>query len=712
MGGWRRAAALVALLAAGVAEGEDLSGRVLFSYQKFDTDVFRTDGFHQTYELRLQRFLVPTLQYRLSFRGERNDGTADFGEGERVKNTFSQLQPGAELFYTLPRLQVQGTYDLLKSTSSNGILAGSERKLERGVGRLFWTPDAFPALTLQAEKRSDSDRGGGISKEETIVFGALDYSWKALKAGASQRYDRVDDGGVGFARRSQESQGHLAYESSFWNHRVNATASALGSTTTLDERATVGGTVLVPTRVAVAQASNAVDDTPLDGRDRPLVPNAALNDGNLNASAGIDIGPGGTVYQNIGVDLQRVVGIDELRIHVRDASGQLVPLGGSVRWDVFTSGDGLTWSPIAGGARTFFNVPLSRYEVTFTSGPSRFFKVVGFFLNSVEARVTEIEAWYHTEVVSGAPKRTRIRLGSASANVTARPIEEVALTYFGLFNSVSQSSTDRPAFTMNDADQVVSLEVTPLRRFHLTGRYERRSMTQSGDYSQTYRAVTGILRYAMNARLDLSLEGTKTDEDNAGILSSTRGLTLHTFFRLLPTLDVSLDAGQQDQTFTTGQPNAHRTFLSGVSIAQLTRALKVTLQASLQRTRYDAGSDDAALPPGSRDERYNAEVFFRPSQQLALSSRFGWARGDAVSGLTQRYHLEWYPLPGGALSIGGQYDEDIDPYSQRTSRRVLVDPRWTINRHAVLNLSYSLLEVSGTPSSRTKIFYTNLTLTF
>lgn len=703
-------AALARILAAGRAHAGDLAGRAILSYQKLDTDVFRTDGFHQTYDLRLQRFVLPTLQVRASFRGERNDGHAAFGETE-MTNAFWQMQPGGEILYLLPKLQVQATWDLFRSGSSNGLVAGSQRRLERSVGRLSWRPDDLPALTLQAERRGSSDQASELAITETLLYGGLDWSWKGLRASETNRYTSLRDGRVGFSRESLETQGQLAWDGATWNGRLAASASVLGSWTRLDESATGSTGALVPTQVPVTTAGNAIDDTPLDGRDRPLVENPALKDGNLEASAGISIGPDGELYQNVGVDLTRVVALDELRIHVRSASGELVPLGGPVRWDVYVSGDGVTWRPLPGGARTAFEVPLSRYEVSFPSTASRWFKVVGFGLNSVDTRITEVEAYYHTALESEETRRTSIRLANASAAVSARPFDALLLTYHALFNSVSQEPEGKVGISTRDSDQIVSAEVFPWRRLSFLARYEARSLSQSSDLTQRYRAVTGILRYAMGRSLDVSLEALSTDEDNAGIESRTTGLTLHTYARLLPTLEVSADVGSQRQRFEADGRSADRLFVSGVSIAQLTTTLKLTLQATIQRSRF-AQPADLEPQPDARDERTAAELFFRPSQQLALTARFGYARGERVSGATQRYRVEWFPFPGGSLSLGGTYDQDVEPASQRRSKRVMLTPRWTVNRHAVLDLNYALLEVTGFPSTSTKILSTNLTLTF
>jgi phage shock protein A len=158
------------------------------------------------------------------------------------------------------------------------------------------------------------------------------------------------------------------------------------------------------------------DDTPLDSRDSPPIGEPKLVDGDLAGRVPINVGPTGLLYQNLIADMGRVVALDMLRVTIRDSSGNLVPTAGLVRWDVFTSVDGLDWIRMPTGAQTNFVFALSAYDVTFEKTSARFFKVVSFGTNSTDAFVTELQAFFHTQIARGETRRTDQRIVSANLN--------------------------------------------------------------------------------------------------------------------------------------------------------------------------------------------------------------------------------------------------------------------------------------------------------
>ncbi|MFZ0110460.1 MAG: hypothetical protein WAL01_13310 [Pseudolabrys sp.] len=146
-----RARALVAIALAFVAVAsarksaaqQDLFGRAIWSYQTVDSSALATNSFHQTYDLRLERVLTDTFRFRLSFRGEANDGTSSFDETGSQQTQFRQYQPGAEVNYVLPTIQFKGNYDDIRTTAETGDLA-DDRRLRRLYGVLTFRPDECP----------------------------------------------------------------------------------------------------------------------------------------------------------------------------------------------------------------------------------------------------------------------------------------------------------------------------------------------------------------------------------------------------------------------------------------------------------------------------------------------------------------------------------------------------------------------------------------
>ena len=705
---------LAGLLAAAACAAQDLTGDAILSYQRFDSNMFESSLFHQTYDLRLAEMLSDPCQFRLFFRGEDSQGTSN-ATGLRAHPRLRQLQPVGELYYFLPDLQFESRYELIDTRTSSGLGTQDTRRVDRLTAQLDWHPDRLPGLTLQGERRGNRDDQLNLDQTETRLQGGVDYAFHGLKLLEVNRLATLDDGQAVFARRSVETQGEVSYDDSFFNGRATVSGSYSATWTRLDERAEAGQAVSIPTAVPIVVASTSIDDTPLDDRDHPLLPTPALVDGNLRDSAGISIGPDAGSYRNIGMDLGRVVTLDSFRIDVRDSGGNPVPAGGSVIWNVYVSTDGLSWTPVTGGAATAFNATLSLYEVTIAPAASRYFKVINFGVNSTDTQVTEIEAFFHTAFAPHENRRTNVLLTTGTASLLGRPVDPVTVTYYGLFNSVRQTIEGEPRLTTNDSDQIFSAIADPARFLNLTLRYEQRALSQTGGYRQTFDTYSGVARFAVLETVTTSLEATRILEDDAGQRSVTNGLTLRNFTRLLPALSLSFDVGRQRQEFTTQSRTTDQTLFDAVAIAELTTDLRLTLNATYTRNRNVLEGPlvpaDQGVPP-ARDERYEAELFYRPSRQLGLAARVGYVSSDQASGVVQYYRIEWFPFPGGTLSLGGTYDQDVDAYAGVTSRRLILSPRWTLNPHAILDLTYTRLVQTGTTSARTNTFLAAMTVTF
>ena len=707
------------LTVAGPARGQRLfTGRAIFSYQVFGSENLDSRNFHQIYDVDYQRNVTEPFRLHLSFRGEGTNGSQE-ASGFQSSNSLWQLRPLGELTYSLPALTLRGRYELFQTRASFDSKA-DRQQTERIRADLAWNPEDLPALTLYGQRRKDVDHQAGLDQREDQAFQSLRYVWRGLTLGDLATYSDFTIGGTGFNRKTATLQGQLRYENSLEGGRLSVNGGATGGGTRIDESGGPGTSVNVPTQVPITAALYARDDTPLDSRDNPLIPAPRLIDGDLARGAGIVVGgQDALTYQNIAVDLGRVAPLDTLRVYVRDTAGSPVPFGGLVRWDVFTSGEGLDWTPMKGGAQSRFVGALSAYEITFVKTSSRFFKVVSFGTVSVEAVVTEIQAFFHTEFSqSTKTRRTDLRFVTADLNVSGRPTQWLTLRYSGLFNDFKTAQPDRPEFNTRDTDHVASLEVQPSRPLNVTVRYEKRSFTSEGTTPQTLDGYWGIVRYAPDRNLSSSLEANRTTEHGTVELSADT-LRLSQYIRLFRAVELTADGGLAREEFPLQSLSDRRLFANAVSYIQLTRAIRLTLAVNYQRTRF-SGEGSLALPaPETTDSRYYGEVFFRPSSQLLLSGRLGYVTSAFFSGTTKTYRVEWYPFAQGTIRIGTVYDEDIETNATyRRFRRVQFLPQWLINRDMTLGVNYNYLTlldrgtgVGPAVESKTKQLYVTLSWT-
>jgi hypothetical protein len=711
-----RALALLGALAVAAApvRAGDLGGRIVLSWQSYTSGDLESDGLHQLYDLRLNQAVTDTLHLRFTFRGE-DDGSGSTLLGERRTSDARQVQPGFRLLYSVGALQLQGDWDRLSSRFSNSDGPDSDRTQDRLRVRLTYRPENLPGLTVEGTRRRGLDVANALDLTETRSTVRLDYAWRGIQAAAAHQTFDFEDAAAGYDRRSRELQGNLGYSGNFWGDRVSVQANAFTSRGRIDLRALGGGPTEVPNPVAVAVARQSIDDTPEDGRDRPPAVNPLLIDGDFVHAAGAPLGPDAPAFLNLVYDFGRFAQVDELRVVARDPSGNPLLTGGPVSWDLYDSRDGVLWEPVTSGVSNRFDAGDSYWSVRFPRRTTRYLKVVSFFVDTVPAEVTEILAFFTTQLVPGGALAGDQTLTSGSGTVSYRPQRTVTLTWTGLINDSELSPDLSQESSTRDRDQRLSALWQPVRwgNLELQRQWRRASSTIGGEsLDQDLDAWTGIARLTANRNLVSTFQYDHTEEDVVGGTVRTDRYYLHTLARFWETLEINFDVGRESQDDLASGYSIDSPTVAASVRARLTRTLQWTATASRQENRLSG-----TLPPGtvlrSDDDRWWSELFWQPSGQLGLGVRLGRATGGGRSGTLQSYRFQWQPFPYGALRLGATYDQDLDPALDRRSRRLILTPSWTINRHMILNFNYSLLSSSlGDTSADTETYFVALTTTF
>ena len=710
------AVALAAVLVTAVAAAQPVvAGRAIWSYVAVDDDSGALRGFRQVYDANYDRTITDPFRLRLSFRGEGSDTTQTLFGADHKSNVWL-LQPGGEVDYTLPKFNFQARYDLYDTKSTSDALSGSRRTL-RGYESLVWSPDAAPSLTLQAFQNDDRDLLANLDTKEDRFLEDLTYLWRGFTFIQTAHYADFQMPQSAFDRKTLDLQGQVHYDNVRSDGRAAITAYAIAGATRIDETAT-GANAVVPTQVAISAASYSHDETPLDARDNPPIANFALIDGNFSARTDIGVGPAAPLYQNLVFDMGRVVGLDTFRVFVRDASGNLVPVQGLLRWDVYTSGDALDWTPIRGGAQTSFIFSLSAYEVTFAKTSSRYFKIVSFGTSSQEAFVTELQAFFHTELDRGATRRTDQRFVSASVDATVKPLSWLALRYYGLGNVYDTQQPDRPDYNSRDFDHQVWLYVNQDQPLNGNVRYERRTSTSGENPQDTLDGLWGYVQWVFHRNLQTSLEASRTVEHGSVELTADT-IRLHEYMRLYRSIELSVDGGVQHEDFDSIQLQARHVFVNGVAYIQLTKAVRLILSTNWEKVHYTGEGTASLVDLEPVNTRYYGEIWYRPSGQLLLSARLGYVKAPGVDAKTNTYRVEWYPFARGTVGFGTIYDEDVETNgTYRRFRRIQFIPKWQMNRHLSLDVNYTYLTLLDrgiallppqSNESKTKQLWFNLT---
>lgn len=700
---------LALLVAATTAAADDFSARGQLSYQSIKTTNVLTSGFRQQYDLRLDKALTGTSRFRIFCRADDFRGTSEFSTGPQESRS-RQLQPAGEFLVNTSNVRAQARSEYFKIRSQTGS-GRSDRTLERTSGHLEWAPDSLPRLEVLGQRNATRDSAATVNLKEQSAIGTLSYEWRGLHGSVREQLSSADDPVSAYDRKSMMHAADLGYAMTGLGGRLTASAEGSTQLLSMDERATGAGPTSIPTPVPIARALYSVDETPLDGSDRPPVLNTLLTDNDTNTSSGISLGPDAPSFQNFVIDLGRIDRVDEVRVVVRNERGD--PLqhgGGPVTFDVYTSQDGVVWTGI--GSETTYNDALSLYSVTFTQTNGRWFKVVNFGVNAETTLVSELAAYYHTTIAAGGRRKGDQSLYAGTANVSYQPVQRLTLMYSGFYSTARQELTGLPRVTTSDLEHLATVQVDLVRAFSLRTQLEKRdTRSQTGNLNSA-RGVTAYLDYKPTPQLTSTLEVGRENQTLDGTAFVLQTLALHNNAQVLRSVLVTLDLGAQKQSISTDETTAERRFATLTAFMQLSRTWRLLLNGSLQRTTTDSLNPAVQILGAEKDERISAEFVWRPGRPLQLSARYGYVSGIALSGFTQRYHADWFPFGDGTVSIGVSLDQDIDPMFDRRATRAIFTPRWIMNRWASIDVNYtSVRSTLGTTTNRDRTLYATLTLT-
>ncbi len=412
-----------------VAEGQGLlqgvSGSIEFNYVFLslkttdatgNTVKTNTQGYNPRFRLDIDTRIWPNLKLRAGGTAEGIISDVDTN-GNSIKTTLTKLTPYLDLTLETPLFRTGLGYQRQQEIAKVSDNPSTALISDYYYGIFGWKPEGFPTFDLLLSRRNiyDDDKsfldikedfGSLISRYEfqgPIFQGlSLDYYGTYL-----QRRDDLIDLDV----TQQTHTGRVAYFNSFFDKRIslNTTYNITYQETTTDST----GKGFVSTQLFPFGGLSVIDDTPADG---PLAPNPALIDGNLTASAVIDIGlaggGSGLIDKNIGIDFVTLTEVNKLFIWVDRALP--ASISNIFPWDIYISSDNQNWAPVFTPFSVSFGPFDNRFEINLTSPIPipRYIKVVTKKLTLADPRtagfpnifITEMQAFLETAV--GAGKET------------------------------------------------------------------------------------------------------------------------------------------------------------------------------------------------------------------------------------------------------------------------------------------------------------------
>jgi hypothetical protein len=397
------------------------------------------------------------------------------------------------------------------------------------------------------------------------------------------------------------------------------------------------------------------------------------------------------------VDMGRSVNLDELRIHVRNATGQLVPFGGPVTWTVWASQDGTRWAPIAGVSQTF-SVAMSAYVLGFATTAARYFKAVSFGVNTIDTFVTEVQPFVRETLVAGETLVAHAVRQGLGLDLSAVIAPKTTLTYAGQVHANSVTAFNGKARLSSDVLNAGNIKVGPFGAYTFDAGASQLDTRAPGSVSESRLATTGGATIRPIERFSARIEARRSLDRVGGVRSTTNGATLSSTAIVYDALVAGASIGMSRQSAAGG----YSEFLTGNGnvVAQVRQEVELRLDVAVQRSVNESGDVQAALASAPvlqtvTFQRYSADIRFRPAIQLDLLGRVGYASTASGSGVIRKARAAWEPFPGGNIRLAFDYDVEVDPLTGRSYRQISAQPQWLVNGHATLALRYNDVRGSG-----------------
>jgi hypothetical protein len=709
---------LAASLVPGIASAEGISGYLDLGYSDLSSDSkdalgnsSRTDSnsYTQRYNLLLSKTLYPYLRLYASGLFDKTDSTT-ITNGVWTDSTLTRVQPLVDLTLRSPVYTAGARYSRREETSTSSASPATTNISELYSGVLgLYPPDRYlPSAELRVERSHvfDSEH---VTQDVVRDFAGLTMNYTPTDTITMQyRPSYIVNNNLlsDLETRSMSQVGRVEYANSFFRNRVSFDTSY---NITYNELTTsVSGTGILDIGLVPFAGLSSIDDTPVDGA---LALNAALVDGNLTASAGVNIGMpsiigGDTRERNIGLDFSLAQEVNKLRVWVDRELPAVI--SGSFSWDIYTSSDNLNWSRYTTVTPATFGTFDTRFEITFSSVRTRYIKVVVKPLSAAvqgasgfpDIFVTEIQAFSSKSAEQARGKKTS---SSQAYNFDGRALLlESANLYYNLSYFLSKSEPS------SEQRWILSNMLTASRRFSRvfsgSARAGREDFSEPSDSGLAYIASASLDAVPLKTlRHNLSYSG-RFEERTSG-RTNINAVFLNNHAEIYQGVDLTASGGITFKDQETGEHVESTDLIGGASI-QPHRRVNLSFNIDSSRSRSSGG---AAPPTSTWTRRTDETATYHPVDAIYLVAGMSTVATVSTTRRSQNYAFNWSPFFGGALQFAFAYTESLESEHNARSRTYGPSLTWKVTRTSFLTASYQdTLGKSDDGRSVSKIFSTNL----
>jgi hypothetical protein len=655
-----------------------------------------TTTIDQRYVLSLNRAIYSRLILDLA-------GTYDWALGEstaRGQGTSSfdnrNWNGSGRLSFGDPALNGSVAYDRGEVSSSErslGVSTSSPTLVrETWSSRVGWQPSGLPPLTLTFSRASDYDRRRLVSDTTSTDVGAsTNYAPVAgVDLGYAVRYSRLEDTLNRNLSTDLSNSGQASWRGSLFDGRTSMGVS-LGAGNDVTDTIASGQGGTIATKQSATGGLSTVEAFPATPTQVTLNPNPALVDGDVNSSAGLDIGFGPTVASAPDTALRDVglqfaappLPVNTLYVWVDKPLPPAV--SGAYVWSVYSSDDNVKWAPVILTGGVVFGTFQNRFEISIPGTKAKYLKVTVRPLDPgvtsdrrfANVLVTELQALLVQPAAAVKGSRSS---SSGTLNASLNQWLSRSLSYN--FSGVLTERTGAPA-TYGVANGISWVERLT-RTLGASARVQRSDSDfglghvaahdWGGNLNYTpLRTVAATAGYS--GQLTIATAGT----------SYSNAVTAGARAQLYQGASVSTSG-----TASLGRNNAGQsvTSVSAAAAATVAPHPTLTLTTTSGYARSEQGGAGASL--SSKSWRIDGTASWAPVPAISASVGISRVAANALPRTLLNFSGAVSPLSGGDVLLHFSYQESLDPTADQRTRSYGPSLRWNIRQGAALDAGYSV----------------------
>lgn len=662
--------------------------------------------FRQLYNLDLSSTITPNVIFRGGGIFELDDQSTTTN-GSKTDSETRTIRPFVEMNLNTPLYTFGAGYRKGEIRNSGSTVETRYDLKEDYTAFLSWRPVDLPRVNLSYALTNVTSEPKTVDTEEDVIRLNTSYDRKGFTLSYAYYRDNNRNNLTDFSILSQNNVGRAGFSHRFLDGHLSMNSFYTVNLTTSEFSGSGAGVFPVSRSAGMFSLNN------LPGGGPALDPAPGLIDGNLTASAGIDIGTAGdqTTLVNIGVDLGFPSDVDRIYLWVDRALP--TDISGFFSWEVYTSPDNSndsTWTLHAVVFPATFGRFQNRFEIAFPTIKSRFIKVVARALNPVVVGasgfqhifVTEMETLVSIPGQEGSKisdKRQQYSLGMAW-----KATNRTSFAYDLFYNHQESSPSSAVKWGLSNG---ASVQHVFGNIFSGSARLQRTDQNEQDAESVQYN-YSALLRAAYFPTFTQIVSfGGSVLEDITGT-SRTHSLLMRNVMQLYQGWSANLDASYGRNEPSDGSKTDSIMARVMTSFAP-NQVFSLNLNYSVTwAKRYQLGSVS-----GARSEILDLGAQITPTRNLSFFSKINMIMQNSSSRTFQSHAVNWSPFQEGALQLSFNYNETFRSEENTTDKSMGPSARLDINKRIYLETSYNIVRSSSDITRiDSKIFGSNIKVLF